>query len=76
MRVAGIKRWAGFGKGTRSGRVYTSNQPSEQVLRVAQAAAAGEFRSKAAVIAGHILAQGEQPQGWDFAAVKEIAKRV
>lgn len=77
-KVWGMKRWAGFGKGGHAGRTLTNVAPSEQVLRYAAAAAAGEYKSKSLVIAGRILVN-DQARGdgmWDLAAIRTIAKRV
>lgn len=78
MKVWGMKRWAGFGKSARHGRTLTNLAPSEQVLRIAAAAAAGEYKSKAHVIAGRIL-MADQARGdgwWDFGAKRLLIKKV
>ena len=76
-KVWGKKRWAGFGEGGHAGRTRTNVAPSEQVLRYAAAAAAGEYKSKALVIAGRILVN-DQARGdgmWDLAAIRTITKK-
>ena len=78
MKVWGMKRWAGFGKSARHGRTLTNQAPSEQVLRIAAAAAAGEYKSKALIIAGRLLVN-DQARGdgwWDFGATRLLGKKV
>jgi hypothetical protein len=48
------------------------------VLRIATAAAAGEYKSKALIIAGRLLVN-DQARGdgwWDFGATRLLAKKV
>jgi len=78
MKVWGMKRWAGFGKSARHGRTLTNAAPSEQVLRIAAAAAAGEYKSKALIIAGRLLVNDQaRGDGWyDFGAKRLILKKI
>jgi hypothetical protein len=78
MKVWGMKRWAGFGKSARHGRAQTNFAPNEQVLRIAEAAAAGEYKSKALVIAGRLL-MADKARGdgfWDFGAKRLISSKI
>lgn len=78
MKVWGMKRWAGFGKAARHGHTYTNFAPSEAVLRLAEAAAAGEYKNKAMVIAGRtLLADRARGDGWwSFTAKNFLTKKV
>lgn len=73
-----MKRWAGFGKAARHGHTYTNFAPSEAVLRLAEAAAAGEYKNKAMVIAGRtLLADRARGDGWwSFTAKNFLTKKV
>jgi hypothetical protein len=78
MKVWGMKKWSGFGKSARHGHTYTNAAPSAAVLRLAEAAAAGEYKSKAMVIAGRTLL-ADQARGdgwWSFTAKNFLNKKV
>ena len=76
-KVWGMKKWAGFGKGTRHGHTRTNLAPSEKVWRLAEAAAAGEYKSMAMVIAGRtLLADRARGDGWySFTASRFLTKK-
>jgi len=76
-RVWGMKRWSGFGKSARHGHTYTNFAPSEAVMRLAEVAASGEYKSKAMVIAGRtLLADRARGDGWySFAAKNFLTKK-
>jgi hypothetical protein len=78
MKVWGMKRWSGFGKSARHGHTYTNAAPSAAVLRLAEAAAAGEYKSKAMVIAGRTLLadQARNDGWWSFTAKNFLTKKV
>ena len=77
MKVWGMKKWARFGKGTRHGHTQTNLAPSEKVWRLAESAAAGEYKSKAMVIAGRtLLADRARGDGWySFTARTFLTKK-
>ena len=72
-----MRKWAGFGKGTRHGRAKTNFAPTPEVMSLAKAAAQGEYKSKALIIAGRLLANdAERADGWyDFGAKLLIQKK-
>jgi hypothetical protein len=72
-----MKRWSGFGKSARHGHTYTNFAPSEAVMRLAEVAASGEYKSKAMVIAGRtLLADRARGDGWySFAAKNFLTKK-